>query len=140
MPRRKSTDRPPAVADEYGAALAEHREYERAVRRYLEWLDSAHTRGSRGKDPSAERARLAQVEQQLATAPPLKRLQLAQERLELHRAIAASAVDPGDPDELEADFIRVAAAYGQRKGIGYQAWRAVGVPPRVLKAAGITRR
>jgi hypothetical protein len=44
------------------------------------------------------------------------------------------------PDEgLEAAFIAVAGPYSARKGLSYAAWRAVGVKPRVLRAAGIPR-
>ena len=40
---------------------------------------------------------------------------------------------------LEADFVSAARSYSERKGISYAAWRAVGVPPAVLKKAGISR-
>lgn len=45
-----------------------------------------------------------------------------------------------DMDALEAAFIAVARPYSERKALSYPAWRAVGVPPRVLRAAGIARR
>jgi hypothetical protein len=32
-------------------------------------------------------------------------------------------------EELEAGLTKVAAAYVQRRGITYEAWRAIGVPP-----------
>ncbi len=41
---------------------------------------------------------------------------------------------------LEAAFIEIALPYSERKGLSYEAWRAVGVQPRVLRAAGISRR
>ena len=37
------------------------------------------------------------------------------------------------------EFVKVAKSYGQRTGVSYGAWRAVGVPAAVLAAAGITR-
>lgn len=40
---------------------------------------------------------------------------------------------------LEADFVKVARAYGEAKGIEYGTWRKVGVPIPTLKRAGITR-
>ena len=43
-------------------------------------------------------------------------------------------------DALEAAFIAVAGPYSARKGLTYAAWRAVGVKPQVLRAAGITRQ
>ena len=44
-----------------------------------------------------------------------------------------------DISALEAEFVKVAKSYGQRTGVSYAAWRAVGVAPAVLKAAGIAR-
>ena len=35
--------------------------------------------------------------------------------------------------------MKVAQAYGERKGIGYSAWRAAGVAAAVLHRAGIDR-
>ena len=48
--------------------------------------------------------------------------------------------DPADMEALEAGFIAVARPYSERKGLSYAAWRAVGVKPRVLRAAGIARQ
>ena len=42
-------------------------------------------------------------------------------------------------EAFEADFVAVAQAYSRRKGITWAAWREVGVPRRVLEAAGIER-
>ena len=42
-------------------------------------------------------------------------------------------------EALETAFIAVAGPYSDRKGLTYAAWRAVGVKPRVLRAAGIAR-
>ncbi len=44
-----------------------------------------------------------------------------------------------DIEALEAAFVAVARPYSERKGLTYAAWRAVGVKPRVLRAAGIAR-
>ena len=41
--------------------------------------------------------------------------------------------------ELEARFVKVARSYGERKAIGYAAWRAAGVEADVLERAGIGR-
>ena len=69
----------------------------------------------------------------------LNRLHLVQERLDLDRELAGAEGDGTDLDELETAFVAVVAAYGDRKGLTYEAWRSVGVEPRVLKAAGIGR-
>jgi len=71
-------------------------------------------------------------------ADPLKRLQLAQEELDLTDELVR--IDQGvDTGELEVEFVKVAASYASRKGISYAAFRQVGVPASVLKDAGITR-
>ena len=44
-----------------------------------------------------------------------------------------------DLSALEADFVKTAAKYAERKGISYAAWRELGVPADVLKKAGISR-
>jgi hypothetical protein len=69
---------------------------------------------------------------------PFTRLHLLQEREDL-----SAELDRNDAsDELavaERAFVKVARAYGRRKGIGYSAWRSVGVSIPVLQKAGITR-
>lgn len=45
-----------------------------------------------------------------------------------------------DSEALEAAFIEAAGPYSRQNGISYDAWLAVGVERRVLKAAGIRRR
>jgi hypothetical protein len=40
---------------------------------------------------------------------------------------------------LEKEFIKVAKAYGERKGITYSTWRAAGVSATVLQKADISR-
>ena len=47
--------------------------------------------------------------------------------------------DLPDTSELMDKFIKVAASFGERKGITYPTWREVGVPAGVLASAGITR-
>lgn len=40
---------------------------------------------------------------------------------------------------MEDEFVKVAARYGERKGITYTAWRELGIPPAVLARADISR-
>ncbi|HWC11793.1 MAG TPA: hypothetical protein VG455_11275 [Acidimicrobiales bacterium] len=127
------------MSDEHKAALAEGREQGRVVRRYLEALESHRPKRGRKRTPESIAKRLATIDEQLATADPLNRLHLVQERLDLEGALASSEGDGADLEELEAAFVEVAAAYGERKGLTYEAWRSIGVAPRVLKAAGIGR-
>ena len=132
--KRKST-----MSDEHKAALAEGREQGRVVRRYLEALESQHTKRGRKRSTESITARLVTVDEQLADADPLRRLQLIQERMDLEAELGAAQGDGVELEELEAAFVQVAAAYAARKGIGYEAWRSVGVAPSVLRAAGIAR-
>ncbi len=127
------------MTDEHKAALAEGREQGRVVRRYLESLESHRPKRGRKRTPETIARRLATIDDQLANADPLSRLHLLQERMDLQQQLDASNGSSLDISALEAEFIDVAAAYSQRKGITYEAWRAIGVEPRVLKAAGIGR-
>ena len=127
------------MSDEHKAALAEGREQGRVVRRYLEALESHRPKRGRKRTPESVQKRLADIEQKLASADPLSRLHLTQERMDLEQQLAASGDGTVDISALEDDFIVVAAGYSERKGITYQAWREAGVEPRVLKAAGIGR-
>ncbi len=127
------------MSDEHKAALAEGRDQGRIVRQYLEALESHRPKRGRRRTPESITKRLATIDERLATADPLSRLQLVQERMDLERELAAAGDNGGDLAELEAAFIRVAAAYGERKGLSYEAWRSVGVAPGTLRAAGIGR-
>jgi hypothetical protein len=118
--------------------LAEGRDQGRAVRRYLEALEAHKPRRGRKRTPDSMKKRLSAVEAEIATADPLKRLHLVQERLDLQAALGASEskVDLG---QLEKDFAKAARPYSDRKGISYSAWRELGVPAAVLDKAGISR-
>ena len=126
------------MSKEHKAALAEGRDQGRAVRRYLEALEAHKPRRGRKRTPDSIKKRLTTVETEYASADPLKRLHLAQERLDLKSALAASE-SKVDLERLEKDFVKAAAPYSQRKGITYTAWRELGVPAPVLERAGITR-
>ncbi|WP_157042047.1 hypothetical protein [Nitriliruptor alkaliphilus] len=68
----------------------------------------------------------------------MKRLDLIQKRLDLEERLAEQANDV-DLAQLEADFVRAASGYAERKDISYTAFREAGVPAGVLKAAGVRR-
>ena len=126
------------MSDDHKAALAEGREQGRKVRHYLEALDAHTPKRGRKRTPDSIRKRLDKIETELETADALKRVQLVQERIDLSDELAAGE-EGIDLSELEADFIEVAAAYSDRKGITYAAWRESGVDASVLKQAGISR-
>ena len=141
MPRKAA---PPAakpnrsMSDEHKAALAEGREQGRAVRHYLEALEAHKPRRGRKRNPDNIAKRLTRIDEELPGADPLTRVHLRQERIDLERELAAGS-QKVDLEGLENEFVAAAGPYSLRKGISYDAWRAVGVEPRVLKAAGIGR-
>ena len=126
------------MSDEHKAALAEGRNQSRSVRVYLDALESHKPRRGRKRTPESIKRRLALIDKELASAEPLKRVQLVQEQLDLTSELAMMHAKV-DLEALEADFVAAAKGYSRRKGISYAAWRAVGVPPGVLKKAGISR-
>ncbi|HET9609290.1 MAG TPA: hypothetical protein VFP06_06760 [Acidimicrobiales bacterium] len=134
----QSTRKRTPMSNEHKAALAEGRDQGRAVRRYLEALDANKPRRGRKRSPESLKKRLDAIETEIASADPLKRVHLVQERSDLQQALETSASNV-DIDELESDFVKAAAPYSERKGITYATWREVGVPAAVLEKAGIKR-
>jgi hypothetical protein len=126
------------MTDEHKQALALGRDQGRAVRRYLEALEVNRPKRGRKRTPESIAKRLADIEGKIASADPLTRLQLSQERLDLQAELETKSqtVDLG---ALENDFVTAAGEYSRRKGISYAAWREAGVDPAVLKKAGIGR-
>jgi len=128
----------------------------RAIGAYLEQLDvesearADGRRSSRGAylgrlegfpnwshDPDEiERAADAIAERALEVPSYVKALELQQRVLEL-REIAAEVRD-GGAAAVEQEFVAVAAAWAAERGISDAAFRVMGVPARVLKAAGIS--
>ncbi|HEX6569915.1 MAG TPA: hypothetical protein VF015_12145 [Acidimicrobiales bacterium] len=134
----QSTRKRTPMSKEHKAALAEGRDQGRAVRRYLEALEANKPRRGRKRSPESLKKRLDTIESEIATADPLKRVHLVQERSDLQDALDASKSNV-DLAQLEKDFVKAAAPYSERKGITYSTWREVGVPVNVLEKAGISR-
>lgn len=126
------------MSDSHKAALAKGREEGRIVRAYLEALES--TKPGRGRRRSADsmKRKLGAIEREIEKATPLNRLHLVQEQRDLEAALAKTG-PAVDVDAAEKEFVRVAKDYGDRKGLSYSAWRAVGVSAAVLQRAGIPR-
>jgi hypothetical protein len=127
-----------SMTDEHKASLAQGRNEGRAVRRYLEALATNAPRRGRKRTMDSVDRRLGVIDEELATADPLRRLKLVQERRDL-QAERESMSEPIDLEGLEAEFVEVAASYSARQGIAYLSWREVGVPASVLGRAGISR-
>ncbi len=133
----KSRKKTPMSAD-HKAALAKGREEGRIVRRYLEALESTKPRRGRKRTPESIQKRLAGIDDSLANADPLTRLHLIEERQRLESELSHTG-ETVDLAALEKSFVKVARPYGERKGISYSAWRAVGVSASVLQQAKIPR-
>jgi hypothetical protein len=133
----KKTARKTMSAD-HKAALAEGRAQSRAVRAYLEALETIKPKRGRPRTTDSVRRQLDQVEAQLAEARAEDRLLLIQQRIDLADELASMEAK-ADLTEVEEAFVEVAQAYGERKGISYGAWREAGVEAAVLKRAGIGR-
>lgn len=129
------------VSPEQKAAMATGRTEARAVKNYLDGLELTRPKRGRRRTPDSINQQLSRITDELATtSDPMKRLALTQDRIDLTRELdkLESKVDV-DMAGLEKAFIAAAAAYSSRKGISYGAWREIGVPPKVLQAAGISR-
>lgn len=126
------------MTPEHKAAMERGRAEGRIVRDYLEALRSSKPKRGRKRTPDSIKKRLDSIASELESASAIDELQLVQERRDLTAEL--EAMDAGvDLTELEDNFVGVANAYGDRKGISYASWREVGVPAAVLKRAGIGR-
>ncbi len=110
----------------------------RAVRTYLEALDAHKPKRGRKRTPESIAKRLQKIEDEIPAADPMRRVTLVQERIDLTNELE-TVEHKVDLAELESGFIASARGYSERKGISYAAWREIGVPASVLKAAGIGR-
>jgi hypothetical protein len=137
MPATKKRTKSP-MSNEHKEALALGREQGRAVRRYLEALDLHRPKRGRKRTAESIQKQLDAIEAKLAAADPLSRVQLIQQRMDLQAELSTKG-QTVDLPSLEADFVKAARDYGQRKGISYAAWREAGVDAAVLKRAGIAR-
>jgi hypothetical protein len=126
------------MSAQHKQALAVGREESRAVRRYLEALESHKPKRGRRRTADGIKARLKQIDGRVGSADPLTRVHLVQERINL-QAELASKDDPVDLKSLEDGFVSAAHGYGERKGLTYAAWRAAGVDANVLRRARIPR-
>ena len=136
MPKTPTKKTP--MSEAHKAALAQGREEGRVVRRYLEALESSKPKRGRKRTPDSIKKRLGAIEDRLLDADQLTRLNLIEERRRLEEELSQSD-DTTDLSALEKDFVKVARSYGERKGITYSSWRAVGVSAATLQKAKIAR-
>jgi hypothetical protein len=116
--------------------LAQGRNDARAVKGYLEWLESNRPKRGRRRTEQSINARLASIELELAECSPLARLNLYQEQIDL-AAELESMSKKVDGTESRAAFIEAAARYAQSKGISKAAFKQMGIDAETLREAGI---
>ncbi len=139
MPSKGKTPAPrKPMSSGHKAALARGRAESATVRHYLEALETSKPKRGRKRTPASIDRRLASIDSQLAGADALTRLHLLQEQKDLLDERSRSN-QVKDLTALEKQFIKVAKAYGQRKGITYSTWRAAGVSAAVLQKAEVSR-
>ena len=126
------------VSDDHKAAMAQGRNESRAIATYLEALETNKPKRGRKRTPESITKRLAVIDSELPSATGIKKLSLIQERMDLETE-KETMQGTVDLSAFEAEFVSAAKGYSERKGISYAAWRELGVPPAVLKKAGIGR-
>ncbi len=110
----------------------------RPIKQYLEALETNKPKRGRKRTPDSIARRLERIDEEIATASQVKKLELTQERMNLTDELANMQA-PVDMSAIEDEFVAAAKSYGEHKGISYAAWREIGVPAAVLKRAGISR-
>lgn len=118
--------------------MAAGRAQSRTVGAYLDSLDARRPGRGRRRTQEAVEQRLKAIERELTAARALTRLHLLQEQENLELQLARHR-ERVDLTALEDEFVKVAKAYGDRRGISYGTWRELGVSPAVLARAGIRR-
>jgi len=136
MPAAKKTRKSSPMTDDHKAALASGRAEGRAIRVYLEALDALAPKRGRKRTPESIQKQLAELDDKMATANALNRVNLFQQQLDLELELGRLEEVVGISN-LETGFIAHAKAYSDRRGISRAAWKAAGVSTAVLKAAGI---
>jgi hypothetical protein len=138
-PAKSVAKRASRMSDDHKAALAAGREEGRAVRNYLDVISRPKRPGRKRTVESIAR-QVAEVDSKLAGADAGQRLLLIQQRFDLKSELDQLKRESSeDLGALESAFVKVAAAYSERKGISYAAWREAGVSAVVLRQAGIGR-
>jgi glycerol-3-phosphate cytidylyltransferase-like family protein len=112
------------------------REQGRIVRNYLDAVTRHKPQRGRPRTVESIDRDIEKIDHDMASADSLGKLELVQRKIDL-QAKRTEIENPTDLSSLEAEFVRVAKDYGDRKKISAAAWREVGVSAATLKAAGI---
>jgi hypothetical protein len=138
MAAAKKKRGPKVVTDAHKAAMAVGRAESRIVSTYLEALTANKPKRGRKRTAESITNRLEAIESELEDADMLSRVNLIQERMDLEHELAAME-EKVDISEFEAEFVKVAKSYSERRGISYAAWREAGIDAAILKKAGVSR-
>ncbi len=121
---------------DHKAKLAQGRRDARAVKAYLEFLESNRPKRGRRRTEESIAARLSVIDSEIEGASPLARLNLYQEQTDLAEELEAMK-SRVDGTELRAAFVEAAARYGESKGIQKAAFRQMGVDAATIREAKI---
>jgi hypothetical protein len=135
---KRSVGLPPGtMKDSHKVALKEGRERGRIVRTYLKAIEQTKPRRGRPRTIESIDRDIDDVDRKIhSESDPLRKLELDEKKIKL-RGDRDRLANPPDLGAIEAEFVRVAKAYGESKDISAEAWLELGVPKDVLKAAGI---
>jgi uncharacterized Ntn-hydrolase superfamily protein len=136
QPAKKTAKR--TMTADHKAKLAQGRNESRVVSKYLEALAAGKGKRGRKRTPESISIQIARIDKEIGAASPIHKLELTQKRYDLvaERERLLSRIDLSG---LERDFVKVAKSYASRNGIGYGAFRELGVAADVLKRAGVSR-
>ncbi len=138
MANTPKSKRSPLSAD-HKNALAKGRTQGSIIKRYLDALEQQRPHRGRRQTPGSIQQRIETIQRRMERANSLERVHLHQELL--NRQAELDKLESSDRlATLEADFVKIAKEYSDRKQISYSAWRASGVLPSVLAKAGIERK
>jgi hypothetical protein len=138
---KKSVKRPVSrtLSAAHKRALAEGRTMSATVDRYLAAVNTPKRRG-RKVSQAVLVERLGAARTRAKSATGIERVLAAQAVRDITSRISTmQSAGATDLMELESAFVRIAKAFGEKRGIGYGAWRDAGVPAVVLKRAGVAR-
>ncbi len=121
---------------DHKAKLAQGRADARAVKGYLEFLETNRPKRGRRRTKEGITKRLSAIDSELTDASALTRLNLYQEQTDLQDELEAMQ-QKTDGSELRAAFIEAAARYSRSKGIEKAAFRQMGIDAATLREAGI---
>jgi hypothetical protein len=135
--KRATKKRAPVKKAQKAAVLDAKTEAQR-ISQYLRALQLKKTKMGPKAKPEVLARRVSKARDAAAMRTGIRQLEAVQRLRNLERKQADPSMN-GNFEKLETNFIETAKGFGERKGIDYGTWRAVGVDAAVLKKAGITR-